>query len=713
MWPFSSRKIRPRNSDGRRRWSYQPRLEALERREVPTIAGSLDPTFGTGGQVLTNFGDFSNATSTAIQSDGKIVVAGTVINSANGRGDFAVARYNSNGNLDTTFNGTGEVLTDVAYQGGFASSVVIQSDGKIVVAGQGTFAGGAVVRYNSNGSLDTTFNGTGEVTTPTGITKVAIQSDGKLVAAGWTTLNFTSYAYVARYNADGSRDTTLNVPLVPMDTVYGLGLQSDGKIVVAGSLSVSGTGTDFDFVVVRYNSNGSLDTTFNGTGQKLIDFGGQRSFANSLAIQPDGKIVVVGFGTTATVPYVSFDVARCNSDGNLDATFNGTGEVTTDFNGSRAAAYDVALQSDGKIVAAGYAEDPGITPQHFALVQYNPDGSLDTNFNDTGKVITDLGGGQSAAAGLAIQSDRRIVVAGYGANNGTTSDFAVARYLDPRTFTATSLGSSGPGSLGQLVQQNNQLGGGNDLLVQAGAGFAPADVIQAVNALTDVTQPVTIVLDLGGGTYSTGGVVYGPSDPNTAQNVTWIVQNGILDPTLPALTVSGGHVLVQNCTLITTGDAPTILVTGGSLTLRNDIVQESTGSNDAAIQITGGSLNLAGGNTLSVIGVGQFIVSTGPSQVTAAGTTYQINGTTLPTAGIDALIAQVAALPLNNGERNSLTSTLQAAELALLRANATPAANQLNAFINQVNALVNSHRLGQLSADTLISEVDSLLAVLP
>ncbi len=704
---------------------WRPCLEALEDRTVPSIAGSLDPTFGAGGKVLTDFGgSLSNATSTAIQSDGKIVVAGTAVNSASDNSKFAVARYNSDGSLDATFNGTGKVLTDFPSQlrFAFASSVAIESDGKIIVVGQFDRIGGydgVVVRYNGDGSLDTTFNGTGEVTTRFANcfydenTGVAIQSDGKIVVAGETADGTNSWGYVVRYNADGSQDTTLNASLVQSDDVSGLAIQSDGKIVVAGSRFVNGG--DFDFAVVRYDSDGSLDTTFNGTGQKLIDFGVE-SLANSLAIQPDGKIVVAGYDLPAVgpvIPSVSFAVARCNSDGSLDATFNGTGEVTTDFGSAQSMATGVAIQSDGRIVVAGYTQDAPFA-QKFALAQYNPDGSLDTNFNDTGEVTTAVGGGNSTAASLAIQSDGNIVVAGDGANDGAgASDFAVARYLDPLTFMANSLDSSGSGSLGQYVQENNQLGGGNVILLQTSAGFTPAAVIQAVNALTGVSQPVTIVLDLGGGTYSTNGVVYGPSDPTTAQNVTWIVQNGVLDPSLPALTVGGGHVIVQNCTLTTTGDAPTILVTGGNLTLQNDIVQESTGYNDAAIKITGGSLDLAGGNTLNLNGAGQFIVSTGPSLVTAAGTTYQINGVTLPTNEIDDLIAQVATLNLNSGQQNSLTSTLQAAEQSLLRANTTAAVNQLNAFIHQVNALVNSHRLGQCSADDLITDVDSIVSDIP
>jgi uncharacterized delta-60 repeat protein len=719
MWPFSSRKARPRNSN-RRRCSFQPRLEALERREVPTIAGSLDPAFGVGGQVLTNFGGFSlaNATSTAIQSDGKIVVAGVAANSVNG--DFAVARYNTDGSLDTTFNGTGKVLADFPYHYGFASSVALQSDGKIVVAGQFQSSAnynydGVVIRYNSNGSLDTTFNGTGEVTTHFGSfnldTGVALQSDGKIVVAGQTNQG----GYMVRYNADGSQDTTFNAPL-GQAMGGSLALQSDGKIVVAGTIATLVNGSyRFDFGVARINSDGSLDTTFNATGQKLIDFGGVESLANGLAIQPDGKIVVAGVDLLTNLGAV-FAVARCNSDGSLDATFNGTGEVTTgfgfnaDFGGYSDAAYGVAVQSDGRIVVAGQTININITAgtanQVFALAQYNPDGSLDTTFNDTGEVTTDFGG-NSVASSLAIQADGKIVVAGYGANNDAgASDFAVARYLGG-AMNITTLGAVGS-QLNQIITTANLSGQPDQVTYQAGSQTDVNTMLAAVNALPAAGIPVAVTLDLEGGTYSTNGISVHP--PN---HVNLVVQNGTLDPSYPALTVSGGNVTVVNCTLITTGDAPTILVTGGSLTLSNDLVQESTDYSNAAIQITGGALNLAGSNTLNLNGAGQFVVSSGSSQVTAVDTTYQLNGATLPIGQIDNLIAQVAALPLNSGQRNSLTSTLQAAEQSLLRTNTTAAGNQVGAFLNQVQALVNSHRLGQLSADSLVSEVDDILAVLP
>src|SRR5262249_4693617 len=149
----------------------------------------------------------------------------------------------------------------------------------------------------------------------------------------------------------------------------------------------------------------------------------------------------------------------------------------------------------------------------------------------------------------------------------------------------------------------------------------------------------------------------------------------------------------------------------------NSMVQESTGYNDAAIKITGGSLDLGtadspGGNTINIVGAGQFLFSTGSSFVTTVGTTLQINGVTLPIDAITDLISQVAALKLSSGQTNNLISTLQAAQKSLANANTTAALNQVNAFVNQLNALINSRRLGVITADSLINNVDNLVALI-
>src|ERR1051325_10745806 len=398
--------------------------------------GSLDTSFNGTGTVSTDISDGGGdlAYSVAIQGDGKIVVAGyTYIDHA--YADFVVVRYNSDGSLDTSFNGTGIVITDISGNHDQAYSVAIQSDGKIVVAGESYIGSGwdfALARYNTDGSLDTSLNGTGKVTTPIGSgsdegRSVAIQADGKIVLSG-DSYNGTTWDFaLVRYNSDGSLDTSPN-GTGKVTTHIGnsaepgqsVAIQNDGKIVVAGSTS-NGSSTYDDFALVRYNSDGSLDTSFNGTGKVTTAIGTFYDDASSVTIQGDGKIVVAGYSYNV---YPDFAVVRYNNDGSLDTSFNGTGKVTTAIGSNYDDAYSVATQSDGKIVAAGYGFSGGANS--FAVVRYNNSGSLDTSFGSTGKVITFIGM-DAIGQSMAIQSDGKIVVGGSSLNI-SNYDFAVARY---------------------------------------------------------------------------------------------------------------------------------------------------------------------------------------------------------------------------------------------------------------------------------------------
>jgi uncharacterized delta-60 repeat protein len=398
--------------------------------------GELDTTFGTGGKVTTavGLGD-DEAFSVVLQSDGKIVAAGYSYNGSNYV--FAVDRYNIDGSLDTTFDTDGKVTTAVGSGTDVATSVVLQSDGKIVVAGysyNGSNYDFAVVRYNTNGSLDTTFDTDGKVTTAIGsstdrATSVVLQSDGKIVVAGWSYNGSNNDFAVVRYNTNGSLDTTFDTD-GKVTTAVGLGddqaysvvLQSDGKIVAAG---YSYNGTNVDFAVVRYNTNGSLDTTFDTDGKVTTAVGSGTDAAYSVVVQSDGKIVVAGYSYNGT--NLDFAVVRYNIDGSLDTTFDTDGKVTTAVGLGEDFAISVVLQSDGKIVAAGVSNNG--TNDDFAVVRYNTNGSLDTTFDTDGKVTTAIGSGTDRANSVVVQSDGKIVAAGYS-NNGTNVDFAVVRYLN-------------------------------------------------------------------------------------------------------------------------------------------------------------------------------------------------------------------------------------------------------------------------------------------
>jgi len=349
--------------------------------------GSLDATFGTGGIITTSIGTSNDwGEDIAMQTDGKIVVAGSTFGIGS-NSDFAVARYNTDGSLDTTF-GTGGIVTTSISIGDKANAVAIQSDGKIVAAGysnNGSLTSFALIRYNANGSLDTTF-GTGGIVTNT-------------IVSGYS-------------NASG------------------IAVQADGKIVLAGSCN---DGSKLDFAVARYTANGSLDTTFGTNGVVATSVGSTSDIANSVAIQPDGKIILAGASSNSS--YNSdFALVRYTADGLLDTTFGTGGVVVTAIVSGNDTPYTVAVLTDGKIIAAGYSYNG--SNEDFALVRYIAGGSLDTTFGTGGIVTTAIGTGNDTVSGLAIQADGKIVTAGTS-YNGTKSYFALARYNTGGTLDST------------------------------------------------------------------------------------------------------------------------------------------------------------------------------------------------------------------------------------------------------------------------------------
>src|ERR1051325_5285566 len=228
------------------------------------------------------------------------------------------------------------------------------------IARGAAFAPTSQIEPTSTACLDTSFNGTGIVTTPIG-----------------SGHDFGNSAAI----------------------------QGDGKIIVAGQ---TWNGSNYDFAVVRYNGDGTLDTSFNGTGMVTTAFGSGTDIGSSVAVQEDGKIVVAGYSLIGTSS--DFAVARYNPDGSLDTSFNGTGKVTTDIGGGFDVGHSVAMQGDGKVVVAGWSF-AGFS-YDFALVRYNSDGSLDTSFNGTGKATTDIGGSADEGFSVVIQEDGKIVAAG-------------------------------------------------------------------------------------------------------------------------------------------------------------------------------------------------------------------------------------------------------------------------------------------------------------
>ncbi|HEX3102689.1 MAG TPA: hypothetical protein VHQ01_12885 [Pyrinomonadaceae bacterium] len=333
--------------------------------------GSLDNSFGSGGKVTQDFGaGFTQATSIALQSDGKIVVGGYMraVAPATSGFDFFALRYNTNGTLDTTFDGDGKVTTDFSSNDE-ADGVTIQPDGKIVLVGNTnnnvagrTFA--ALARYNSDGSLDTTFGTGGKVIGHEGAAFSAVvqPADGRIVTGGWgcsvatctQNLDFT----FARYDTVGVLDPTFGISgkatvavSTGRDEARGIALQSDGKIVATG-VNLSSPASD-PMAVVRLNANGTLDTTF-GTNGIVQNLPVAVEDAFGLSLQPNGRIVTGGRVFT-TANDSDFAIVRLNANGTLDTSFSGSGIATTAFTGNLDGITGFAIQNDGKIVAVGFA----------------------------------------------------------------------------------------------------------------------------------------------------------------------------------------------------------------------------------------------------------------------------------------------------------------------------------------------------------------------
>jgi uncharacterized delta-60 repeat protein len=434
---------------------------------IPTD-GDLDPTFGVGGVVMTDFNtstDLANAV--ALQADGKLVVAGTTYtNNDFSDEDFAIARYNTDGSLDASFGNNGRVTTDFPGLAAVISAVVVQPDGKIVVAGGAyplfTFAGDfKVARYNPDGSLDTSFGVGGIVTTifpgdGSFAFALALQPDGKIIAAGTDFFDFnpgdmsdTDFA-LARYNPDGSLDptfgnggTTTTDFLGHEDDVYSVLIQPDGKIVAVGSAN---SPIDYyDFAVARYLANGTLDTTFGTGGKTRLDFGNNDlDIANDAALQSDGKIVAAGTTVFDFGVQEPFALARFNSNGTVDTSFGNGGLVLIDFSSFLQSANAVLVQPDGKIVTVGYPNTE-LDDSDFLLARCNADGSLDPSFGVGGKVRTSLGDLNSAANGAVLQPDGKIVAVGWNPTQTQGGvEFALVRYLGTPGGTPTPTPTATP-----------------------------------------------------------------------------------------------------------------------------------------------------------------------------------------------------------------------------------------------------------------------------
>jgi uncharacterized delta-60 repeat protein len=478
-----------------RRHAFRPRVDPLEDRQLLT-AGALDTSFN----YPYGYGPTSmNAMCVAIQSDGKIDVAGMP-----GPGPFTVARYNTDGTPDSTFGSGG-----MAFRSGglmaMIAGLAIQQDGKIVVAGTASYRTGKkwifdfeVARYNANGTVDTTFGPNHDglaITSYVGVNaanldSLVLQPDGKIVIGGDTTLSgFT----VLRFDTSGNLDPTFGTNGVVTTDVspgnggnlWGLGIETvvvngtpTTKIIASGLAWINGSTPNG--AVVRYNLDGSLDSTFGAGGIALTHDNLNFRVNGQLAIQPDQKIIIVGTAhPTPTATDLAVAVARFNVDGSLDTTFNPSGpdpgiatvSSSTPSPGKGIGAQAAAVQSsDGKIIITGSTINT--PPSQSLLARFNPDGSLDTTFASGGVEIVALSSSGDDARYVALQSDGKIVTANLTdvarfLNQAPTTT-AIASSADPSvsgesvTFTATvsTMGTSTPTGTVQFFDGSTLLGTG-------------------------------------------------------------------------------------------------------------------------------------------------------------------------------------------------------------------------------------------------------------
>lgn len=403
-----------------------------------TTSGSLDNSFDGDGKVTTDIStSFDQVQAVALYSDGKIAVVGRSDNG--GRFDFSLAVFNTNGSPDNNFSGDGKLMIPTACSEDHATCMAVQNDGKVLVGGysssnvNGSNRDFALYRFNPNGTPDNSFDGDGRVSTNIGnshevINAIIVQPDGKIIVAGASRrVNDVYYDFaLVRYNTDGSPDNSfdgdgqLTTMISSFDNIAStIALQPDGKIVVAGyTYNVD----QYDMALVRYNTDGSPDNSFDGDGQLIMSIGAFDDRAFSVAVQADGKIVVAGVSENGS--NADFAMARFNSNGIPDSTFDGDGKLTTDISASNDVAYSVAIQHDGKILIGGYSQQGPLFS--FAAARYNSDGTPDTGFDGDGIVTTQAGVG-ALGSSLAIQADGKILLAG-DSDNGSNMDFMVIRY---------------------------------------------------------------------------------------------------------------------------------------------------------------------------------------------------------------------------------------------------------------------------------------------
>ena len=399
--------------------------------------GVLDSTFNSNGIVKTGFTtSFCQSKSSYVLSSGKIIACGfSRVGTTN---DFAIAKYNIDGSLDNSFSSDGKVTLNIGTGFSVANCIIEQADNKIIVGGYARNSSNkdfALARFNSDGTLDNSFDGDGILLTDFGlgyeeeIYSINIQNDGKIVVAGTSSNNIATISYfaLARYNVNGTLDNTFSsdglvtssIGSSNNDALYSMDIQNDGKIVAEGS-TYNTSITNFNMAIARYNIDGSFDNTFNSNGKLILNIGFS---AYSVKSTNDNKLIVGGLVKNT---YDDFIITKINNNGTLDNSFGPSldGTCIVDFFSSDDVLLSLVIQNDNKIVCAGSSY---ITGNDIALLRINQNGTLDNTFNGNGKIVTNTSLSNDIANSVSIQNDGKIIISGYS-NNGTIDEFVLVRY---------------------------------------------------------------------------------------------------------------------------------------------------------------------------------------------------------------------------------------------------------------------------------------------
>jgi uncharacterized delta-60 repeat protein len=409
---------------------------------VSAAESDLDPSFDSDGIVTTDLfsgsGDFAKGIT--VQPDGKIVVGGSSGIGVDGRA--VLVRYNSDGSLDDSFGVGGIVPFPEDDDENGITGVTMDDEGRIVVVGYLKNTSGdydiGIARFLSNGFIDPSFADEGKLSIDfTGDDErgvdIIVQSDGKiLVMANSFDGVFYTIALI-RLNVDGTFDTGFDTdgivefPNEDETQATAMAVDGDGRIIITGLVYRSSV--DDDIGVACFLSDGSFDPSFEGGGKMLIDFSGADEMSMDISVQSDGKIVVAG--DTDFNSEDDFVLVRLNADGSFDDDFGTGGTVIADLGYNEEAVSAMALQDDGKILVAGYAHNG--SNEDIILARFNSDGSLDSEFGSGGVVTTDVGGDNDEGLDMALQSDGKILVAGF-TDTGSSLDIVVLRFLSGQSM---------------------------------------------------------------------------------------------------------------------------------------------------------------------------------------------------------------------------------------------------------------------------------------